>query len=107
MEVGHVTDTTFEEEVIGAASPVLVDFWAEWCGPCKQIAPLLDEVAAEKADSIRVVKLNIDDNPDTPARYGVRGIPTLLLFREGEVTGTKVGGATKSQLISWIDETLA
>lgn len=107
MEVGHVTDDTFEQEVVSAETPVLVDFWAEWCGPCKQIAPLLDEVAAEMADSIRVVKINIDENPNSPARYGVRGIPTLLLFRNGEIANTKVGAATKPKLVSWIKETLA
>ncbi|MGR8934732.1 MAG: thioredoxin TrxA [Gammaproteobacteria bacterium] len=99
----HVTDGDFNEKVLNADGPVLVDYWAEWCGPCKMIAPLLDEIASEYADKLAVVKLNIDDNPETPQHYGVRGIPTLMLFKNGEVEATKVGALTKSQLTAFID----
>ncbi len=102
----HVTDSNFDELVLKAAKPVLVDYWAEWCGPCKMIAPVLDEIAQEYADKIIVVKLNIDDNSETPAHYGVRGIPTLMLFKEGDVEATKVGALTKSQLAQFIDDNI-
>ncbi len=102
----HVTDTSFEDEVLNAADPVLVDYWAEWCGPCKMIAPILDEIALEYEGRLRVAKLNIDQNPLTPPRYGIRGIPTLMLFKQGEVEATKVGAISKSQLMAFIDNNL-
>ena len=102
----HVTDASFEQDVIKADDPVLVDYWAEWCGPCKMIAPVLDEIAAEYQGRLSVAKLNIDQNPDTPPRYGIRGIPTLMLFKEGEVEATKVGAISKSQLTAFIDSNL-
>ncbi|SDX70753.1 thioredoxin 1 [Allochromatium warmingii] len=102
----QVTDDSFEEEVLKCADPVLVDYWADWCGPCKMIAPILDEIAAEYAGRVKVAKLNIDDNPSTPPRYGIRGIPTLMLFRGGAVEATKVGAVSKSQLTAFIDSNL-
>ena len=102
----HVSDSDFNETVINASGPVLVDYWAEWCGPCKMIAPILDEIAKDYAGKLTVAKLNIDDNPATPQRYGVRGIPTLMLFVDGEVEGTKVGALTKSQLAAFVDNYL-
>ena len=104
----NVTDESFKKDVLTADLPVLVDFWAEWCGPCKSIAPTLEELDKELEGKINVAKVNIDDNPDTPIKYGVRGIPTLILFKGGEISGTKVGsGVTKSQLISWIENCLS
>ncbi|EGV19230.1 MULTISPECIES: thioredoxin TrxA [Thiocapsa] len=102
----HVTDDSFEDEVLKSLEPVLVDYWADWCGPCKMIAPVLDEIAGEYAGRIKVAKLNIDENPNTPPRYGIRGIPTLMLFRQGEVEATKVGAVSKSQLTAFIDSNL-
>jgi thioredoxin 1 len=102
----HVTDANFEAEVLKSADPVLVDYWADWCGPCKMIAPVLDEIAAEYAGKIKVAKLNIDENQATPPRYGIRGIPTLMLFKGGEVEATKVGAVSKSQLTAFIDSNL-
>ncbi|MGY6214782.1 thioredoxin TrxA [Methylolobus aquaticus] len=99
----HLTDGEFEEKVLKSPEPVLVDYWAEWCGPCKMIAPILDEIAADYAGKLTVAKLNIDDNPTTPQRFGVRGIPTLMLFKNGEVEGTKVGAMSKSQLTAFLD----
>ncbi len=96
------TDDTFEIDVLKAEGPVLVDFWAEWCGPCKMIAPALEEIGAEYAGKMTVVKVNIDDNPQTPNNYGVRGIPTLILFKDGKPAATKVGAAPKSQLKEWV-----
>lgn len=102
----HVNDSDFNETVLKAAGSVLVDYWAEWCGPCKMIAPILDEIAKDYEGKLTVAKLNIDDNPATPQHYGVRGIPTLMLFVDGEVEGTKVGALTKSQLVAFIDNYL-
>ena len=101
-----VTDGNFEDEVLNADTPVLVDYWAEWCGPCKMTAPILDEVSDEYTDKLKVAKLNIDENPNTPPKYGVRGIPTLMLFKEGNVEATKVGALSKAQLQAFIDENL-
>jgi len=102
----HVTDDSFEQEVLKSPEPVLVDYWADWCGPCKMIAPVLEQIASEYTGRIRVAKLNIDENPNTPPRYGIRGIPTLMLFRDGEVEATKVGAVSKSQLTAFIDSNL-
>jgi thioredoxin 1 len=102
----HVNDSDFNETVLSASGPVLVDYWAEWCGPCKMIAPILDEIAKDYEGKLTVAKLNIDDNPATPQHYGVRGIPTLMIFVDGEVEGTKVGALTKSQLSAFIDNYL-
>ncbi len=98
----NVTDDSFENDVLRSEQPVLVDYWAEWCGPCKMIAPVLEEVADEYADKLVVAKLNIDDNPSTPPKYGIRGIPTLMIFKGGEVAATKVGALSKSQLLEFI-----
>ena len=102
----HVTDDSFEDEVLKSAEPVLVDYWADWCGPCKMIAPVLDEISTDYAGRLKVAKLNIDENPNTPPKYGIRGIPTLMLFRGGEVEATKVGAVSKSQLTAFIDSNL-
>lgn len=102
----QISDAEFEEKVLKSVTPVLVDFWAEWCGPCKMIAPMLEDVAVDYAGKLMVAKVNIDNNPDTPQRYGVRGIPTLILFKEGEVHATKVGALAKSQLVTFLDSNL-
>ncbi|QSI75434.1 MULTISPECIES: thioredoxin TrxA [unclassified Niveibacterium] len=102
----HVTDASFEQDVLQAQTPVLVDYWAEWCGPCKSIAPILDEIAKDYAGKLVVTKLNIDENAETPAKYGIRGIPTLMLFKGGSVEATKVGALSKSQLTAFIDSNL-
>lgn len=101
--ITYVTDDTFKSEVLQSAQPVLVDYWAEWCGPCKAIAPLLDEIATQYAERLKVVKVNIDDNPNLPAQYGIRSIPTLMLFKNGQVEATRVGSLAKSQLTAFID----
>jgi thioredoxin 1 len=106
MATSSVTDQSFNEDVLGADRPVLVDFWAEWCGPCRMIAPALEEISSELGDRVRIVKLNIDEDPVTPARYGVRGIPTMILFKNGEPAATKVGAAPKSQLQGWLEGVL-
>jgi thioredoxin 1 len=102
----HVTDGDFEQVVLKATGPVLVDYWAEWCGPCKMIAPILDELSKDYEGKLTVVKINIDENPQTPQRYGVRGIPTLMIFKDGEVDATKVGALPKGQLAEFIDSNL-
>ena len=102
----HISDESFEEEVLQSEQPVLIDYWAEWCGPCKIIGPVLDEIATEYSDRLKVVKLNIDDNPKTPPKYGIRGIPTLMVFRNGQVEATKVGAVSKAQLTAFLDENI-
>ena len=102
----HLTDDTFEAEVVNSDKPVLVDYWADWCGPCKMIAPILDEIADEYADRVKIAKLNIDENPATPPKYGIRGIPTLMLFKGGNVEATKVGAVSKSQLTAFLDSNI-
>ena len=103
MSVLTINEKSFESEVVNSELPVLIDFWAEWCGPCKEIAPILDEINNEMDDKIKIVKLNIDKNPNIPNKYGVQSIPTLIIFKKGEVIGTKVGACLKSELISWIE----
>lgn len=103
----HIDDADFEEKVLKAEGTVLVDFWAEWCGPCRQIAPVLDEIAAEREGKVTIAKVNIDKNPGTPQKYGVRGIPTLIMFKNGEAVSTKVGSLPKSKLVEWIDSVIA
>ena len=105
-KIVYVTDDTFEAEVVNAEGPVLVDYWADWCGPCKMIAPILDEIADEYEGKLKVAKLNIDENPNTPPKFGIRGIPTLILFKDGDVEATKVGALSKSQLTAFIDSNL-
>jgi thioredoxin 1 len=102
MSVGKVSDTTFESEVIKAKGPVVVDFWAEWCGPCKMIAPALDEIAKSLGDKVKILKLNVDENPQTAAKYGIQSIPTLMLFKDGAMASKQIGAAPKQKLQQWI-----
>ena len=106
MATKSVTDDNFTQEVLGADKPVLVDFWAEWCGPCRMIAPALEELSNELGDKVTIAKLNIDENQDTPTRYGVRGIPTMLLFKDGQPIAQKVGAAPRSQIQQWLEAQL-
>ena len=106
MATRSVTDQNFATEVLGSSKPVLVDFWAEWCGPCRMIAPALEEISGDIGDKVDIVKLNIDENPDTPCRYGVRGIPTMLLFKGGQAVAQKVGAAPRGQIQQWLESEL-
>jgi thioredoxin 1 len=106
MAIIKTSDSSFETDVLKSDRPVVVDFWAEWCGPCKMIAPFLEELAADKGEQVVVAKVNIDDNPLTPTKYGVRGIPTLMLFKNGEIAATKVGAMPKTKLYEWVEEAL-
>jgi thioredoxin 1 len=107
MPSKKITDDSFEADVLKADGPVLVDYWAEWCGPCKQIGPALEEISTEMAGKVTVAKLNIDDNPMAPGKYGVRGIPTLMLFKNGKVAATRVGAMPKSKILEWLNETVS
>ena len=106
MSTTPTNDASFEKDVLGSSLPTLVDFWAEWCGPCKQIGPILEEISEEKINLIKIVKINIDENPNTPQKYGVRGIPTLMFFNDGKLIDTKIGNLPKSLLSEWIDNSL-
>lgn len=102
----HVSDASFEQDVLSSDLPVLVDFWAEWCGPCKMIAPVLDEIAGEYAGKLKIAKVDVDANPDVPGKFGIRGIPTLILFKDGNAEATKVGALSKTQLVEFINESV-
>jgi thioredoxin 1 len=104
--IKHVSDASFDSDVLKTQGPVLVDYWAEWCGPCKMIAPILDDLSSEYKGKLQIAKMNVDENTDTPAKYGIRGIPTLMLFKDGAVVATKVGALSKSQLAAFIDSHL-
>ncbi len=104
--IKHTTDANFEQDVLKSTTPVLIDYWAEWCGPCRMIAPILEEIAGQYQGRVNIMKVNVDENRSVPAKYGIRGIPTLMLFKDGDVAATKVGALSKSQLISFIDSNL-
>jgi thioredoxin 1 len=104
--IKHVTDATFEADVLQASEPILVDYWAEWCGPCKMIAPILDDVSVAYKGKLQIAKMNVDENRDIPAKFGIRGIPTLMLFKDGQLAATKVGALSKAQLMAFIDQQL-
>ena len=106
MSIQHISDDSFEQEVLKSDLPVLVDYWAEWCGPCKMIAPLLDDAAKQYAGRVIIAKVNVDENPDTAAKFGIRGIPTLMLFKDGKAAATKVGALSRTQLSAFLDESL-
>ena len=106
MSTYTITDSNFDEEIKNSQVPILVDFWAEWCGPCKQIGPILEDIGEVKKDKLKILKLNIDENPETPQKFGVRGIPTLMLFKDGKLVDTKVGSLPKNMLESWLDPNL-
>ncbi|MDX2275865.1 MAG: thioredoxin TrxA [Hyphomonadaceae bacterium] len=106
MATIKITDDSFEADVLKSGRPVLVDFWAEWCGPCKMIGPALEEIAGEMGDRVAIAKINIDENPGVPSRYGVRGIPTLMVFKDGKVAATKVGAMPKSKIVEWLNESV-
>ena len=106
-QIVHLTDDTFDQEVLQSDVPVLVDYWAEWCGPCKMIGPILEELAVEYGDRVKIAKINIDDNAQTPPKFGIRSIPTLMVFKNGAVEGTKVGAASKSDLAAFIESSIA
>jgi thioredoxin 1 len=105
--IKHISDSSFEADVLKSSKPVLVDYWAEWCGPCKMIAPILDEVSGAYQDKLQIAKMNVDENRDIPAKFGIRGIPTLMLFKNGQLAATKVGAMSKAQLTAFIDQQLA
>jgi thioredoxin 1 len=107
MAVTHISDDSFEQDVVNASRPVIVDYWAEWCGPCRQIAPALEELELELKDRVTIAKMNVDENPRTPTKFGVRGIPTLMLFKNGEVASTKIGAMPKSKIKEWIESQIA
>ena len=106
MAVGKTSDASFESDVLKSAAPVVVDFWAEWCGPCKMIAPALEEIATNLQGKLKIAKINIDQNPATPKKYGIRGIPTLMLFKDGQVAATKIGAMPKQQLVDWVSSVI-
>jgi len=106
MPTKKITDESFETDVVKASMPIVVDFWAEWCGPCKQIGPILEEISDEMKEQVVIAKHNIDEDPNIPTKYGVRGIPTMLLFKDGQLKATKVGATTKSNIVSWIEENI-